>query len=123
MNWKFWRKQAEGQGPGNDHEKRLSKPKEIPEAVGRYLVVDLHEDPDSVWDLKIVERQQEQEGKVYDIRIFDPYKVGTQGMKITDYHSFDAHPELVLFEGWFDKKTRKLGIEKRQGSGKVPEAA
>lgn len=123
MNWKFWKKQAEGQGSGNVQETRLSRPKEIPEAVGRYLVVDLHEDPDWVWDLKVVERQQEQEKTVYDIRVFDPYKVGAQGIRISDYQSFDTHPELVLFEGWFDKKTRKLGLEKRQGSEKVPEAA
>lgn len=123
MNWKFWKKQEEEQVPGDNHEKRLSKPKEIPEAVGRYLVVELHEDPDWVWDLKVVERRREQEKQMYDIRVFDPYKVGTQGIKITDYQSFDVHPELVLFEGWFEKKTRKLGIERRQGAGKVPEAA
>jgi len=29
----------------------------------------------------------------------------------------------VLFEGWFDKKTRKVALEKKQGSAKVPEAA
>ena len=123
MNWKFWKKEAEPQGTGNGQEKRLSRPKEMPEAVGRYLVVDLHEDPDWVWDLKVVERQRGQGKHLFDIRVFDPYQTGTQGTRISHYGSFDEHPELVLFEGWFDKKTRKVALEKKQGSAKVPEAA
>jgi len=123
VNWKFWKKETESQDTGNGQEKRLSRPKEMPEAVGRYLVVDLHEDPDWVWDLKVVERQRDQEKHLFDIRVFDPYKAGTQGAKISNYGSFDGHPELVLFEGWFDKKTRKVVLEKRQGSARVPEAA
>ena len=44
MSWNFWKKGPEKGELSKEKEEKLSKPKEIPEAVGRSLVVDLGKD-------------------------------------------------------------------------------
>lgn len=101
----FWKKQGTGAAA-------LPGPKEIPELVGRYLVVEKKRDPDWVWKLKGVVRPNPSKGKKsFDIRVFDDAAVATAGVKVKDYTSFDDHPEMVLFEGWFDKDSLKVVVE------------
>jgi hypothetical protein len=33
---------------------------------------------------------------------------------VKDYTSLDGHPELILYEGWFDKKSMKVQIEEKK---------
>jgi len=33
---------------------------------------------------------------------------------VKDYTSLDAHPELILYEGWFDKKFMKVQVEEEK---------
>ena len=54
MNWKFWEKKGEG-----TQVKKLPRPKELPSSVGRFLMVNLKQDPDWVWSLRCVVRQRE----------------------------------------------------------------
>ena len=35
-------------------------------------------------------------------RIFHPAAVKNKGVAINDYHSLDSHPELVLYEGYYE---------------------
>jgi hypothetical protein len=104
MNWKFWQKSglAEGQG--------LPKPKDLPEAVGRYLVVDMKLDPDYVWTLKAALRPQEDNRDMRDFRIFNPGKVDAAGVTVRNYLSLDEHPELILYAGSLNKKTNKVKL-------------
>lgn len=105
MNWKFWQKKDVPQeAPGQ------SRPKDLPEAVGRYMVVDLGMDPDWVWTLKAVTRRREENRNTKDFRIFSPTTANAAGMKIRNFHSLDAHPDLVLYEGWFNTKTHQLEL-------------
>jgi len=105
MNWKFWQKKDFPQeAPGQ------SRPKDLPEVVGRYMVVDLKMDPDWVWTLKAASRRREENHNIKDIRIFSPTAANAEGMKIRNYHSLDAHPDLVLYEGWLNTKTHQLGL-------------
>ena len=55
MNWKFWKKDDPEVAVTVDGAK-LAKPKDIPEPVGRKMVVGMKMDPDLVWSLKYVSR-------------------------------------------------------------------
>lgn len=105
MNWKFWQKKDTSQEvPGQ------SKPKDLPQAVGRYLVVDLKMDPDWVWTLKAALRRREGNSNIKDFRIFSPTQANAGGMKIRNFNSLDAHLDLVLYEGWVNTKTNQLEL-------------
>jgi hypothetical protein len=106
MNWKFWQKtdEAPQEAPGQ------SRPKDLPEAVGRYLVVDLKMDPDWVWTLKAAMCRREEDKNTKDFRIFNPASADAAGAKIRNFNSLDAYPDLVLYEGWYNKKTNQLKL-------------
>jgi hypothetical protein len=93
----------------------LAKPVEMPEAVGRYLVVQMKKDPDWVWNLKAVMRHKPDSGNspIFDVRVFDPKTAG-KGVVVTDWTTLDANPDLVLYEGWFDKKLRTVQMEEKK---------
>lgn len=106
MNWKFWQKNdTPPEAPPGQ-----SRPKELPEAVGRYLVVDLKMDPDWVWALKAATRRREENHNIKDFRIFSPTEANAGGMKIRNFNSLDAYPNLVLYEGWVNTKTHQLEL-------------
>ena len=100
----FWKKQSSA-------EEKLPGPKDIPDLAGRYIVVGLKKDPDWVWKLKGVVRPHPESKHLFDVRIFDDSEVQQSKFKIKDYHSFDEHPELVLFEGWFNNQTMQAQLK------------
>ena len=84
---------------------KLPKPKDIPPAIGRDLVVKLKQDPDWVWKLRCVVLPSETE-KLHSIfRVFDASVAISKGVSVKNYHSLDNHPELALFSGWYNTKT------------------
>ncbi len=97
MNWKFWKKSGM---PG------LPKPKELSSDLGKYLVVNLAYDPDWVWQLKVVMDLPKQGSS--DFRIFDPATAAMQGIGVKDYTSLDGQDGLILFDGWYQKDSRKF---------------
>jgi len=58
-----------------------------------------------------VMRPQNGGDEVVDVRIFDKWYVNEKGVAVTDYSSLDGHPDLVLLQGWFNKKTKKGEIK------------
>ncbi|MGB5986149.1 MAG: hypothetical protein WBG37_12665 [Desulfobacterales bacterium] len=110
MKWKFWSKNNTDKVTQLEIPKKLSKPKEIPEMVGRYLVVNLKEDPDWVWSLKAVIRPKESVPDAFRVRLFDPARATAYAVRVLDYTSLDAHPHLILYEGWYNKKTQVVQI-------------
>lgn len=105
MNWKFWQKNTGNTSQG------LPKPKDLPEAVGRHLVVDLKMEPDWIWSLKAVMRRHETENRdVRDIRIFSPTQTDGAGVSVRNYLSLDDYPDLILYEGWVNTKTNQLKL-------------
>ena len=121
MGWKIWKKKsAEGEQPKAKIEK-LSRPKEIPQLVGQYLVVEFKKDPDWVWDLKAVVRKRPESKSSYNVRVFDEYQARLKKVGVKDYTSLDGHPDLILYEGWFDDKTAKVQLEEK--SVPTPRAA
>jgi hypothetical protein len=98
----FWKKKTEGNS--------LPGPKEVPELVGRHLVVVLKQNPDWVWKLKGVVRPHAENKDLFDVRVYDESQT-KQGARIKDYSTLDQLPDLVLFDGWFNKKTLQAEIK------------
>lgn len=108
MGWKFWQKaNAE---PGAPKAKKLPRPKELPSGIGRFLVVDLGLEPDWVWNLKAVSAPREENRKQLNIRVFDEGQASARKVYVKNYTTLDDHPELILFEGWYDKEDWKIDI-------------
>ena len=110
MFLKFWEKRSEDAG---NRAKKLPGPKSIPETVGRYLIVELKQDPDVVWNLKAVVRRHSEDKDVFDFRIYSERQVSSKRVSIKDYTSLDMAQELILFEGWYHKKNNKVHIEEK----------
>ena len=106
MGWQFWKKSE------NNNAEKLPPPKDIPETVGRHLIVKMHKDPDWIWSLKgVVKRRQPDNKTAFDFRVFDDRDAASKRIPVKNYSSLDGHPELILFSGWFDKKTLRVHID------------
>lgn len=108
MKWKFWQKNTATTAEG---ETKRSRPRDLPEIIGRYLVVNMGMDPDQVWNLKAVMRPNQESSSRKDVRIYNPIATNNSGIAIRSYDSFEVYQEMILFEGWFDKKNNQLEIK------------
>lgn len=102
----FWKHKDTKEG-----EIKLPGPKDIPELVGRYMVVQDKKDPDWVWSLKGVVRPAGKK-KAFYCRVFNQGQAAQAGVKVKDWTSLDGHPDLILWEGYFDKETMTTRSEK-----------
>ncbi len=116
MSFKFWGKKGEVSS------RKLPGPKEIPYPVGRYLVVDRGHDPDWVWGLLGVLLPREGEKNTFQVRVFSANDASMKGISVKDYHSLDEHPDVIIFQGCFDKKTLEV-VEIESPSDSKPRAA
>ncbi len=105
--FKFWSKKKIADNAPSP----FPKPKEMPDRVGRFLVVDMKVDPDVVWNWKVVSLPINESGTESEIRVFSPDKVGQAGVSVKNYHSLDDHPALILYSGRFDKKAGKVSLK------------
>ena len=112
MNLMFWKKRTDSTEDGALRTVKLPKPREIPQRVGMYLITQLKEDPDWVWELKAVTRPRIGEKHNSDIRIFDPKETAAAGVIVGNYDSLEKHPELITYAGTFNKQSGALNIEK-----------
>ena len=109
MGWKFWEKK-EAHGPKKP---KLPGPKELPDAVGRLLVVEREIDPDVAWSLRAVLRPREGAKYVREVRVFDPAKALEAGIVVKNYDSLDPHPDQILFDGWYNTDTGQAELTPR----------
>ena len=108
MFWNKWFDKHNGAGPQRP---KLKPPTDLPQPVGQYLVVKLQYDPDWVWELKAVLKPVAGGKKsVRHFRVYDPVQAAKQWIKVINYHSLDDYPELILYEGDFDKDTHAVSI-------------
>jgi len=105
----FWRKKEK-----DSSQEKLPRPKGIPDAVGRYLVVNMGRDPNWVWNLKAALRPKAGEADSFDFRVFDGIKAANQKVAVKNYNTLTEHPELILFEGTFNKKTYQVSLQESQ---------
>ena len=109
MGWRFWEKNA-----GSPEKKpKLSGPRDLPDAVGRKLVVDMELDPDWTWSLKAVVRPRENARHAREVRVFDPVKVLAAGIRVKNYDSLDEYPEQILYSGWYNTDTGEVALTPR----------
>ena len=108
MSWKFW-----GDHSAAEKSQRLPRPKGLPNPVGRTMVVEKGENPDWVWELRSVERPRDGGKDCFDVRVFDPNATSEKEISVRDYNSLDQAPDLILYSGWYDKKTSQAVLEKR----------
>jgi len=111
MNWKFWKKNDASTASATS--RKLPKPKELTDEIGKYLVADSGYDPDWVWSLKSVVRPKDGSKTAFEIRIFEECASKENGTTIRDYDSLDDYPELIEFEGWFDNATRDIHLDRK----------
>jgi len=114
MMLKFWKRETGKGEPSTAKAQKLPRPKDIPEPVGRYLVVNLGKNPDWVWHLKGVVRPRQEGKDSYDVRVFEEGKAAQMNVNVRDYTSLDEHPELILYEGRFDKRSMQVQIEDKK---------
>ena len=96
-------------------EERLGRPQPVPELVQKHLVAELKMDPDVASALKAVLRRKStsQEGPI-SIRVFDESEALAKKVNIENYISLDEHPDLIGYEGWFDPKSKRLGLVEKK---------
>ena len=111
MGWKFWKKNESSVTGAGENPHKLGRPRDLPQEVGRHLVVVEGLDPDWAWSLKCVLRPKESAFKAFDIRIYDPGRAIRRGVTIKDYYSLDDHMELVLYAGLYDKGNRSVELQ------------
>lgn len=111
MNWKFWKAKTTNGLIARPNSSKLPKPKDLPDRVGMHLVTQLKLDPDWVWSLKGAVRPTA-DRHIFDIRIFDPKEAIVSDTHIANYNSLDDYPEMILFEGSFNKSTGWLDIKR-----------
>ncbi|MFC2019289.1 hypothetical protein ACFLU4_04950 [Chloroflexota bacterium] len=109
----FWNKKAKANESADLKPEKLPKPKEILDILARYVVTECNGEPDLVWRLKNVLRPRGVNG-TFDFRIFDSTQTIEAKVAVKDYTSLDGHPELILYEGWFDKNSGHIDIDKSQ---------
>jgi hypothetical protein len=114
MEWRFWKKNALPRDLNNSTLEKLSKPKDIPVQIGMHLVVNMKKSPDWVWSLRAVERTKTTNETVAEFRIFDPAQTVAAKVGVKDYYSLSEHPELILFEGWLDRKKKGLEVKENK---------
>jgi hypothetical protein len=97
-----------------EKEGKLPGPKEIPGLVQNHLVAERKIDPDLVRILKAVVCGSPKGGKAFDIRIFDGSEAGVKKIQVKDYTSLDEHPDLIIYEGWFDETAKQVELEEKK---------
>jgi len=113
MSWKLWGKKPSQENEAQPTVHNLPGPKDLPSPVGRALVVGLGKEPDWVWNLKCVTRPRPENKHLRDVRVFDPTEAATRGFSVKNYTSFDSRPEMILFEGWFNKESNEANLQEK----------
>jgi len=114
--WKFWKK-------ADLNRESHSISKDAPGFIKGKLTIHLGKDPDWIWNLKAVARRRQDRDGVYDIRIFNAADAASKQIKVRNFTSLDSHPELILFEGSYDKRKNSVEIFHRTNSLHLDRAA
>lgn len=114
----FWKKKqstvTKEEEPSQPKGEKLPGPRDIPPPLGSYMVVSMNVDPDIVWNLKAVMRQREESADAVDVRLFSRAKADAKNVSVKNYLSLDAYPDLILYEGWWNKKTKVIQLQDKK---------
>ena len=91
-------------------------PKDVPWSAHRYLVTTLKVPSESLKSLRSLQKVGFWDGRrVTFIRIYDPLAI-ERTVQVKDFASLDLHPELILYEGFWEKATDFVFLERRAAS-------
>ena len=76
----------------------------------------LGENPDWVWNLKAVVRPNGADKDTFEVRVFDASQAADKAIRVRDYNTFEEHPEMIFYEGWFNKRTLETKIQAKKKS-------
>jgi hypothetical protein len=107
----FWGKKSEKE---EEKKEKLSGPREIPGPVQNYLVAERKMDPDLVKLLKAVVRKGPTVETAFHIRVFDNSEALAKKVQVKDYTSLDERPDLIIYEGWFDERSKEVKLEEKK---------
>jgi len=114
MFWEKWKKKPASGEPSKPKTEKLPGPRSIEELVGRHMIVDLKLDPDWIWQLRSVVRRRTGGPHRFDFRVFSGTQVAAKKMEVKDYTSLDDYPDLILYQGWFDKVSMEVHFEENK---------
>jgi len=107
----FWRKKSVKE---EERGEKLSGPKEIPVIVQHYMVTETKMGPDLVKLFKAVVRKSLIDETGFNIRVFDDSEALAKEVQVKDYTSLDDCPDLIIFEGWFDERTKQVKLAEKK---------
>jgi hypothetical protein len=120
----FWKKKeasatgstatVSGVVPSAPKVEKLPGPRKIPGVVEKHLVNEYKMDAGLVQLLKAVVRKRPQAEGAFDCRIFDGSEAEAGEVGIADYNSLNEHPELILYEGWFNEDAKQVEMAERK---------
>ena len=67
-------------------------------------------DSDHWMTFMVVEKNRADNLDEVDVRIYDQWSADHQKIKVLNYDSLDTHPDLILFEGRYNKKAKKADL-------------
>ncbi len=103
-------------GKKSDSEK-LPAPRAITPMVEKYMISEMKINPEWIPLLRAVVRNSSNGDKKYDIRILDELDAKAKEVKVENFLTLNEHPDLILYEGWFDDGTKKVElIEKKKAN-------
>ena len=107
----FWKKEPAVEEPSKLKVEKMPEPKQIPGLVEKHIIAEYKMDPDLTRILKAVVRASSTEEGVFNIRVFDESETLAKKIQVKDYTSLDNHPDLIIYEGWFDEKSKRVELE------------
>lgn len=93
---------------------KLTGPKQIPGLVEKHITAEYKMDADLVRLLKAVVRGSSTEEGVFNIRVFDKSEALAKKIEVRDYTTIDEHPDLIIYEGWFDERSKRVALEEKK---------
>jgi hypothetical protein len=88
-------------------------PKDIPSWAYGHLVTEFKVPPEDLTHLRSVQKTGFWDGKpVTFIRIYNP-RTSEEAWPVKDFSSLDRHPELVLYEGYWERESDCVFLERR----------
>ncbi len=89
------------------------RPKDVPYWAYLYLVNTLKVPPENTTSLRSVEKVGLWDGKLVTfVRIYNP-RASEEALRVKDFTSLDQQPELILYEGYWEKGSDYVFLESR----------
>jgi hypothetical protein len=97
---------------------KLSRPRDLPEIVKKQIESNRILDTDSLPFLKATVKQDGKGEKSFDILIYDPSDAEARGVKVDNYDSLKANPQLIMAEGFYNESDKKVELVTKQDISK-----